>query len=64
MTILTWFIVLGLLATIATLTTGITSMAHGGTFDRKHEVQLMSMRVATQAITVLLVLLTLYLAAH
>ncbi|MDA8363927.1 MAG: twin transmembrane helix small protein [Gammaproteobacteria bacterium] len=64
MAIMTLLIMLGMLATLATLATGITSMGHGGVFDRKHEVQLMSTRVALQAITVLLVLLTLYIAAH
>ena len=64
MTILTLFIILGMLATVATLATGITSMGHGGAFDRKHEIQLMSTRVAMQAVTILLVLLTVYIAAH
>ncbi|MHB8392835.1 MAG: twin transmembrane helix small protein [Acidobacteriaceae bacterium] len=64
MTILTLFIVLGMLATMATLVTGITSMGHGGNFDRRHEIQLMSTRVAIQGVTILLVLLTVYLAAH
>ncbi len=64
MTILTLFIMLGMLATIVSLATGITSMAHGGTFDQKHEIQLMSMRVVFQAITILLVLVTIYLAVH
>ncbi|MHB8256599.1 MAG: HIG1 domain-containing protein [Acidiferrobacterales bacterium] len=64
MTILTLFIMLGMLATLVTLATGITSMGHGGAFDRKHEIQLMGTRVAMQAITILLVLLTVYLAAH
>ncbi|MHB8347266.1 MAG: twin transmembrane helix small protein [Acidiferrobacterales bacterium] len=64
MTILTLFIVLGMLATLVTLATGITSMGHGGNFDRQHEIQLMSTRVVIQGITILLVLLTVYLAAH
>lgn len=41
------------------LISGISSMAHGGEFNRKHETQFMSARVGLQALTVLLLIIAL-----
>ena len=63
MNILTMVIMLALLITIGLMGTGIWSMAHGGEFDRKHSTQLMFARVGMQAVTVLLLLFSVYLAS-
>lgn len=63
MNILTMVIFLALLITIGLMGTGIWSMAHGGEFDRKHSTQLMFARVGMQAVTVLLLLFSVYLAS-
>lgn len=63
MNILTMVIILALLMTIGLMGTGIWSMAHGGDFDRKHSTQLMFARVGMQAVTVLLLLFSIYLSA-
>ena len=64
MTILTLFIAIGMLVTLVSLASGITSMGHGGTFDRKHELQFMSTRVVAQAVTILCVLAAIYFATR
>lgn len=63
MNILTMVIMLALLVTIGLMGTGIWSMAHGGEFDQKHATQLMFARVGMQAVTVLLLLFSVYLAS-
>lgn len=50
---------LGALATVAVLFTGIGSMVEGGEYDFQHSHQLMFARVGVQAVTVLLVLIAL-----
>ncbi len=52
---------IGLLATTATLLTGVVSMSRGGAFDAAHSHQLMFARVGLQAATVVCLLLALYL---
>ncbi len=59
MTILTVLVVLALIATIISLGWGIGSMAHGGDYDNKHSVQLMSVRVGLQGLTIVLLLIAL-----
>ena len=39
---------------LAVLLTGVVSMFRGGNFNRRHGNQMMRLRVATQAITILL----------
>ncbi len=63
MTIITALIVFALIATIAAFGLGLGSMAHGGKFDAKHDTQFMAARVGFQGLTVILLLITLYLAA-
>lgn len=48
-------IVLGMVATIAVLFTGLGSMVKGGEFDDRHSTQLMFARVGLQAVTLALV---------
>ncbi len=48
-------IVLGIVATIAVLFTGLGSMVKGGEFDDRHSPQLMFARVGLQAFTLVLV---------
>lgn len=62
MSFLTTVILLALLGTITALAVGLGSMLHGGDFDQKHSHQLMFVRVGSQAVTFLLLLLALYLA--
>lgn len=57
----TLLIVLGMLATVVVLFTGIGSMAEGGEFDDRHSHQLMFARVGFQALTLLLVIIALVL---
>ncbi|UCE88341.1 MAG: HIG1 domain-containing protein [Pseudomonadota bacterium] len=62
MTLLTTLLIIALLLTIASLAWGVGSMAHGGTFDREHSTQLMSARLVTQGLTIVLLLLAVVLA--
>lgn len=52
-------VVLAILATLAALISGVSSMAHGGEFNLKHETQFMSARVGLQALTILLLIVAL-----
>lgn len=63
MSLLTFMIILALLATIAALGTGIVSMVRGGEFDRQHDTQLMFARVGFQGLALVLLLVALYAAA-
>jgi hypothetical protein len=53
---------LGLLAALTSLAIGIGSMAHGGEFDRAHSTQFMFARVASHAVTVILLVIALLVA--
>ena len=57
----TFLVMLGMLATVVVLFTGIGSMAEGGEFDDRHSHQLMFARVGFQALTLLLVIIALLL---
>ncbi len=56
---ITLLVMLGVLATVVALFTGIGSMAEGGEFDDRHSHQLMFARVGLQALTLLLVVIAL-----
>ena len=62
MQILTFAVVLALLATIFVLGSGIVSMMRGGAYDAQHSSELMSARVGLQGIAVLIALLALLLS--
>jgi hypothetical protein len=62
MELLTLLIIAALLATIASLVTGIWSMGHGGEFDERHSNQLMRARVGFQGLALVLLLVALYFA--
>lgn len=64
MELLNLLIILALVATVVSFGWGIGSMAHGGSFDDKHSVELMSARVGFQGLAVVLLLLALALAAY
>ncbi len=55
----TVLVLLALIATIAALGTGISSMVHGGTFDDKHSDQFMIARIGLQGLAVGMILLAL-----
>lgn len=59
MDLLVFLVMLGALATVASLFNGIASMAQGGEDDLRHSHELMFRRVALQAFTVLIIFLAL-----
>lgn len=61
MSILTFLVMLGMLATVVVLFAGIGSMAEGGEFDDRHSHEFMFARVGFQALTIALVLVALVL---
>ena len=56
MSLLTFMIILALLATVGALGTGIVSMVRGGEYDRQHSTQLMYARVGFQGLALVLLL--------
>ncbi|MCK5362835.1 MAG: twin transmembrane helix small protein [Gammaproteobacteria bacterium] len=62
MSLLTFMIILALLATVGALGAGLVSMMRGGEYDRQHGTQLMTARVGFQGVAVVLMLLALYVA--
>ena len=60
MNILTITVVLALVAVIATLVWGVSSMAHGGSYDREHSEQIMFTRVGIQAAAFVLIVVALF----
>ncbi len=62
MSLLSFMIILALLATVGALGAGIVSMVRGGEYDREHGTQLMAARVGFQSAAVVLMLVALYVA--
>jgi len=62
MSLLTFMIILALLATIGALGTGVVSMVRGGEYDSQHSTQLMYARVGFQGLALVLLLVALYAA--
>ena len=62
MNVLSFLMVMGLLAAAGALIMGIGSMAHGGEYDRNHSVKFMSARVALQGLTLLIFIIGLVVA--
>ena len=62
MSLLSFMIILALLATVGALGAGVVSMVRGGEFDEKHSNQLMIARVGCQGIALVLMLVALYIA--
>ena len=60
MNILTITVILALVAVIATLVWGVSSMAHGGSYDREHSEQIMYTRVGIQAAAFVLIVVALF----
>ena len=61
MTLLTIMIILALIATLASLAWGLSSMAHGGSYDKEHSEMIMFTRVGIQAAAVALIVLAVFL---
>lgn len=59
MSLMTAFVLVGLVATILTLMQGIASMAHGGESDQARSHILMFQRIGLQGITILFLFLAL-----
>lgn len=59
MSLMTAFVLVGLVATILTLIQGIASMAHGGESDQARSHVLMFQRIGLQGITILFLFLAL-----
>lgn len=59
MSILTFAVVVALIATVAVLMWGVGSMAHGGSYDREHSEGLMFARIGVQLVAFTLILLAL-----
>jgi hypothetical protein len=62
--ILPYFIVAAMLATLGVLGVGVFAMLRGGAFDAKYSNKLMRMRIAFQALAILLFGLFLLLGRH
>ncbi|NIM27774.1 MAG: twin transmembrane helix small protein [Gammaproteobacteria bacterium] len=62
MSLLSFMIILALLATIGALGAGVVSMVRGGEYDRQHDTQLMIARVSFQGVALVLLLFALYFA--
>lgn len=60
MNLISTLVILALFATIGSLVWGITSMAHGGTYDEDHSTRLMSGRLIFQGIAILLIMVALF----
>ena len=61
MTTVFWLTIAALLLVIASLVTGVISMAQGGEYDKKHSTQFMYFRIGFQALAVLLLMQLAYL---
>jgi len=61
MSLFTFLVVVGLLATIASLVWGLISMVRGGEYDEGHSAKLMNARIAFQGFALLVILIALFL---
>ena len=57
MNLLTLLVVLSLVAVVAALIWGVSSMAHGGSYDREHSEQIMFTRIGIQAVAFVLIII-------
>lgn len=64
MTLLTFTVLLALVATVATLAWGLGSMAHGGSYDEKHAEQLMFLRIGLQAFAFVALVIAVFLSVN
>jgi hypothetical protein len=62
MSLLSFLIVLALLATVGALGAGLVSMVRGGEYDRQHSTRLMAARVGFQSAALVLMLIALFIA--
>lgn len=57
MNILTLLVILSLVGVVAALIWGVSSMAHGGSYDREHSEQIMFTRIGVQAVAFILIVI-------
>jgi ABC-type uncharacterized transport system YnjBCD permease subunit len=60
---LNYFIIAAVVATALVLLFGVLTMARGGEFNRKYGNKLMRLRILMQAIAVILIMLSLWVAS-
>ncbi len=59
MNFLTLMVILALIVAVAALIWGVSSMAHGGSYDREHSEQIMFTRIGVQAVAFVLIVIAL-----
>ncbi len=59
MNFLTLMVILALIVAVAALIWGVSSMAHGGSYDREHSEQIMFTRIGVQAVAFALIVIAL-----
>ena len=64
MTLLTFTVLLALVATVVTLAWGLGSMANGGSYDEKHAEQLMFLRIGLQAFAFVALVVAVFLSVN
>ena len=57
MNFLPLIVILALIAAVAALIWGVSSMAHGGSYDREHSEQIMFTRIGVQAVAFVLIVI-------
>ena len=57
MNFLALIVILALIAAVAALIWGVSSMAHGGSYDREHSEQIMFTRIGVQAVAFVLIVI-------
>ncbi len=62
MFLLSFMIILAMLATVGALGAGLVSMVRGGEYDRQHSTKLMAARVGFQGAAVVMLLVALFVA--
>jgi hypothetical protein len=62
MSLLSFMIILAMLATVGALGAGLVSMMRGGEYDRQHSTKLMAARVGFQGAAVVMLLVALFVA--
>ncbi len=62
MSLLSFMIILAMLATVGALGAGLVSLVRGGEYDRQHSTKLMAARVGFQGAAVVMLLVALFVA--
>lgn len=59
-----FIVALAVLAVVVVLAAGVTSMMKGGEFNAKHSNKLMQLRVATQAVAVVIIMAAIWMSGQ